>query len=148
MLDVVRGHRNDRETDGERVARKNRREGLAHDRSDPPPIERLRCVLAGRTAAEVGVHEQNGRSLVLRLIKRMRSRLAFGVESLVDERIFAHAVERDFLQVSGGHDAIGIHVVAPNRKTSAYDLREPSVAGHYRKSRTSARWPLMAVAAT
>src|SRR4030095_1205109 len=78
----------------------------------------------------------------------MRPGIPFRVEALVDEGVFAHAVEGYFLKVASRHDPVGIDIVSAHGDSGTGDLSDAGIALGHSRSRTSVMWPLKAAAAT
>ena len=97
-FDVRRRRGHARHPHHQRVAEEDLREGLADDRANPPAGDRLRRMLARRSAAKVCLREQQLRATVSRVVERM-SRATLGqLAPIVFEDVILEAVERDGLQ--------------------------------------------------
>src|SRR4051812_46116782 len=110
-------------------------------------------MLARRAAAEVRVDQQDRGALVARVVERM-TRVGLLV---VLEEMPLETLERDRHQKPRRHDAVGVDVVAAQRKPAARQLADrrrmiahrPSHAGTVSSiSRTSTTSPAIAAAAT
>src|SRR5215475_9947892 len=129
---------------GRAVAEEDLAEGDADQRLDAPVQEGLRRVLAGGPTAEVGADHHDRRALVRLLVERV-----LGVDFAgVLEGVLAQAREGDGFEKARGDDAIGVDVVAGERKTSPDDLPALHIGAHRSISLTSATAPAMAAAAT
>src|SRR5262245_15591208 len=150
----VRGDAGDAERQA--VAGEDLGERFTDDGLDAAPAahDRLRRVLARRSAAEVAIDEQDARVPETRVVERMhgaRRRLL----AVVLEGGGAQALEDDGAEKAGRDDAIGVDVVATDRdrRTAAADAlgvfhdQAPSLSMS-NSSRASVTSPAMAAAAT
>ena len=116
-LDVVRPHASRTARRGpSRCRRRSPRTTRRRSRLMPQRAMRLRRVLARRAAAEVAVHEQHGRARAARVVERVRAARGRAGPAVVLEDVRLEAVEAHRAQEARRHDAVGVDVVAAQRR--------------------------------
>ena len=96
--------------------------GKSDDCLDAPPLQALRCMFSGATAAEVIVYDKYASSREMRVIQRMRVFLILSPASHIFEKMLLYAFKRESSHESGRDDLIGVDVVAGQRKRPSINL--------------------------
>ncbi len=122
-VDRLGRRRHARQSERDRVAEEDLGERFADDRTDPAASDRLRRVLARRSAAEVRVDDEDRRPVVAGIGKGVRrAPLRGDLSAIVDEEVLFEPLERDRLEIPRRNDAIGVDVVAGEGQRRAAHL--------------------------
>ena len=117
---------------GEAIAVEDFGETLPNHGAYPPAHQGLGSVLAAGAAAEIAVHQQQARPLVVRLIEGMGS---LELDPVVGKHLLAKAFKGDALEEAGRDDPVGVDVIAAQHQGAAFDLGDrPSGQGGRRGS--------------
>ena len=144
------------QTDAGAVAEKDFRERFRNDGFDAGAPDRLRGMLTGGTAAEVGAAQNDGSPFEAGIVHRVGFGLSVFVEAFVPEHDSRQFVKRDAFKEAGGDDAVRVHVRSRNGNAGAGDGGElgqrhkgknwkvnsgRTLRGHRRLSRSEQRRP-------
>src|SRR5690606_22635208 len=123
------------EADARRVAEEDLGEAAADHGAEAGTADRLRRVLAARAAAEVRAGDHHRGAGPRGVVERMALLAAVRRVPLVVEQRVAEAVEGHRLEEPGGHDAVGVDVVAGHGHRRAADAHDGLERAHATTSR-------------
>ena len=119
-LGILRAHREARHSQRDSISEKDFRKGLADDGANAPAPQRLRRMLARRSAAEIRVDDEDRGAGIPWIVERMpRIRGA-----VVLEQVPLEPVERHGAKEARRHDAIGVELVAPRRQRPTFHMAD------------------------